>query len=179
VDVRSLPDRCGSSRAAARLVSECSCQAMNATPTVHGFHGPLLPTGLWAVATPAHRAVAGRRSCCDTNHREETSGEAVPSMCSDECDFRPRAPLRREVEQVPDRLEGADVAGILSGVVFVEKLRTSEVADRFAGAVEQCRAVRCVGVAVASSQPDRGQPSPRPSFRASTRCSARCPSQVV
>jgi hypothetical protein len=47
------------------------------------------------------------------------------------------AALRGEVEQVPDRLEGADVARILAGVGWcVEELRAPEVADRLAVAVE-------------------------------------------
>jgi hypothetical protein len=44
-----------------------------------------------------------------------------------------RASLWREIEQVPDRLEGADVARILSGVRrCVEELRAPEMADRIA-----------------------------------------------
>src|SRR5215217_1897298 len=47
------------------------------------------------------------------------------------------ATLGREIEQVPDRLEGADVTGILVAVRRrIEELRAPEVADRVAVAVE-------------------------------------------
>src|SRR5262245_34673094 len=48
-----------------------------------------------------------------------------------------RAPFRGEVEQVPDRLEGADVTRILVRVGWcVEELGAPEVADRLAVAVK-------------------------------------------
>ena len=47
------------------------------------------------------------------------------------------ASLRREVVKVPDRFEGADVAGVLTGVLWgVEQFRAPEVADRLPVAVE-------------------------------------------
>src|SRR5437764_832770 len=48
-----------------------------------------------------------------------------------------RASLRRQVEQVPERLEGADVTWILAGIPrCVEELRAPEVADPVVVAVE-------------------------------------------
>ena len=85
------------------------------------------------------------------------------------------SPLRREVEQVPDRLQGAHVAGILSGIGgCVEELRAPEVADHAAVTVEHIQhrplcalgglgdVVAVVGVAGRGQEP---QPAPAAFFR--------------
>src|ERR1700730_8226737 len=80
-----------------------------------------------------------------------------------------RAPVAREVEQVPNRLEGADMAGILSGVRRrVKELRAPEVADHTAAALEHIqhrslRALRGLAEVVAVvGVADRGQQSQPP-----------------
>src|SRR5262249_30601835 len=74
------------------------------------------------------------------------------------------AALRGEIEQVPQRLEGADVAGFLPRLLWrVEQLRGPEVADRVPVAVEHVQhrpllTVRALGQVVAViGGPGRGQ----------------------
>src|SRR5438046_10019351 len=65
------------------------------------------------------------------------SGRADPSRVTQLLVPVARAPFRRQVEQVPDRLEGADVARILPRLGRrVEELGAPEVADRLPVAVE-------------------------------------------